>query len=434
MREGRRRWSARFPLALGFLTIVLMVSGLGAWSVGTEIAGAVVATGTVEVQSERQVIQHPDGGVVGEILARDGDSVRAGDVMLRLDGTFLRSELAIVEQQLAEIFARQARLRAERDDSEAPDFSDRPSLPTVDVQTILELIEGQAALFEARRTSFSQEQRQLSEQQVQIERQIEGMEAQLAALREQRELLSRELADTQSLFDRQLVPGTRLSELQREAARLQGEIGNLRAMVAEARARISALSIEQLRLGDGRREAAISRLRDLNFSAIELEERRLSLREQISRLDVRAPVSGVVFASRVVAEQSVVQPAEPMMYIVPGDQPLQVAARVDPTDIDQVFPGQPVALMFTTFNRRTTPEIPGTLLRVSADAQTDEVTGATYYQAIIVPDENALSEIPDVTLLPGMPVETFLKTEDRTPISYLTQPLTVYFQRAFREE
>jgi HlyD family type I secretion membrane fusion protein len=429
-----RRWSARFPLFVGFAAIFLMLSGIGAWSVGTQIAGAVVAPGVVEVQSERQVIQHPDGGVVGEILARDGDPVSAGDVLVRFDGTFLRSELAIVESQLAEIFARNARLMAERDGAEAIEFSERPAFDTVGDATLSELVDGQRTLFDARRASLAQEQLQLAEQQSQIDRQIEGMEAQLAALGRQLDLISGEVEDVQSLFERGLVQGPRLSELQREEARLQGEIGNLTALVAEAETRISGLAIESLRLEERRREEAITRLRDLGFSRIELQERRISLRERIARLDVRAPVSGIVFASSVVAQQSVVQAAEPMMYIVPGDQPLQVAARIDPIDIDQVFPGQDVALMFTTFNRRTTPEVPGTVLRVSADAETDEARGITYYQAMILPDEDAMAAMPELALLPGMPVETFLKTEDRTPLSYLTQPLTVYFQRAFRED
>jgi HlyD family type I secretion membrane fusion protein len=433
MRAAARRGSARGPLAVGFSAIVLMLGGLGAWSVGTEIAGAVMAPGVVEVQSARQVIQHPDGGVVGEILARDGDAVAAGEVLLRLDGTFLRSELAIVESQLAEIFARSARLAAERDEVEALDFGDPPAFETVGPEVLADLIAGQRSLFEARRASLVQEQRQLAEQEVRIGRQIAGMQAQLAALRRQRALISEEIADVRTLFDRGLVQGPRLSGLQREDARLEGEIGNLIAMIAEAETRISGLVIEGLRLVDLRREEAITRLRDLGFGRIELQERRLAVMERIARLDIRAPVAGVVFASRVVAEQSVVQAAEPMMFIVPADQPLQVSARIDPTDVDQVHPGQDVALMFTTFDRRTTPEVRGTVLRVSADAETDAGTGVAYYQAVIVPDASAIEALPDLALLPGMPVEAFLRTQVRTPLSYLTRPLTVYFQRAFRE-
>jgi HlyD family secretion protein len=256
----------------------------------------------------------------------------------------------------------------------------------------------------------------------------------LSALNRQLELISDELADVQDLFDRGLVQSGRLLELQREEARLLGEIGNLTARAAEAETRRSALSIEILKLTSRHREEAITRLRDIGYSQIELEERRLSLNERIARLAVRAPVGGVVFKSRVAALQSVVQPGEPILYLVPGDQPLQVSARIDPIDVDQVFPGQDVALMFTAFNRRTTPEVPGHVLRVSADAETDETTGASYYQAILLPNPEAIAALEGMTLLPGMPVEAFLKTGNRTPLSYLTQPLTVYFQRAFREQ
>ena len=427
------RWNARLPITIGFVAILLLVGGVVFWSVGTEIAGAVVATGTVQVESERQVVQHPDGGVVGEILARDGDIVAAGDVLIRLDGTFLKSELAVVERQLAEIFARRTRLIAERDDVEL-NFNNVPDFRLIGLETIQDQIDGQRNLFAARNKSLAQELRQLGEQQSQIERQIEGAEAQLTTLRRQLDLIEQELADVQSLFDRGLVQATRLLELQRAEARLQGEIGGIVSTIAEARTRISALEIEKLKLGDSRREEAISILRDIQFSEIELQERRISLTERLARLDVRAPVAGTVFGSRVFAVQGVVQAAEPMMYLVPGDQPLQVSAQIDPIDVDQVFVGQDVSLMFTTFNRRSTPEVPGLVLRVSADAETDEATGATYYEAVLQPDRAALRKLAEITLLPGMPVEAFLKTEDRTPLSYLTQPLTVYFSRAFREE
>ena len=412
---------------------MLLVCGVGFWSVGTEIAGAVVASGTVQVESERQVVQHPDGGVVGEILARDGDNVAAGDVLVRLDGTFMQSELAVVERQLAEIFARRSRLIAERDGAEL-DFDEPPKFSLIEIGTIQDQINGQRNLLAARKESLGQEFQQLGEQQNQIERQIEGAEAQLTALRRQFDLIELELADVQSLFDRGLVQVTRLLELQRAEARLQGEIGGIISTVAEARTRISALEIEKLKLGGTRREEAISNLRDIQFSEIELQERRISLTERLARLDVRAAVAGTVFGSQVFAVRAVVQPAEPMMYLVPGDQPLQVSARISPIDVDQVYAGQGVSLMFTTFSRRTTPEVPGRVLRVSADAETDEATGATYYEAVLQPDSVALLKLDEITLLPGMPVEAFLKTEDRTPLSYLTQPLTVYFNRAFREE
>lgn len=429
---SQRVWGARLPLTLGFGAVVLLLGGIGVWSVQTEIAGAVVASGKVQVESRSQVIQHPEGGVVGEILAHDGDTVAAGDILVKLDGTFLSSELAIIEQQLVEIFARRTRLVAERDDANDFTYQDRPEFMIIETATVEDQLAGQKNLFEARKRSLVRELEQLSEQQSQIERQIEGAESQQVSFEKQLTLIEQELADVQSLFDKGLVETTRLLALQRQQASLEGEIGRLTSSIAESAARISGLAIEALRLADARREAAITQLRDIQYSEIELKERRLSLIERLSRLDIRAPVNGIVFDSRVLAPQAVISAAEPITFIVPGDQPLQVSARIDPNDIEQVYSGQDVRLMFTTFSRRTTPEVLGKVVRVAADAQTDEVTGLSYYEAILRPDAEALAKLENVELLPGMPVEAFLKTEDRTPLSYLTQPLTVYFQRAFR--
>lgn len=427
-------WSARLPLVVGFAAVILLVGGLGAWSVGTQIAGAVVTSGVVRVESERQVIQHPDGGVVGEILARDGARVAAGDVLIRLDGTFLRSELLIIERQLAEIFARRKRLEAERDDAEAPDFDGAPGFMLIDGASIAEQISGQGALFAARRTSLAQEARTLAEQQAQIGRQIEGAKAQRAAAERQLDLVGKELADVESLFERGLVQAGRVLDLQREAARLEGEVGRLVSVEAEAGTRIAALDIEILKLKDRRREEAITQLRDLQFSEIELEERRISLNERLARLDLRAPLGGTVFGAQITTTGAVVQAAEPVMYLVPDGQPLEIVARIEPTDIDQVRPGQPVMLTLSAFSRKTTPDIPGTVLRVSADAEVDRNTGASFYEAVILPDPGALDALDGLSLLPGMPVEAFLRTDDRTPLAYLAQPLLVYFNRAFREE
>ncbi|OOY08637.1 HlyD family type I secretion periplasmic adaptor subunit [Thioclava sp. F36-7] len=426
--------NSRLLLAAGFGAITLLVGGMGAWSVGAKINGAVVSRGVVKVESERQVIQHPDGGVVGEILAHNGDQVHAGDVLLRLDGTFLRSELAIVQAQLLEIAVRKARLAAERDDLAKVDFTVLPDFPMLDPEQVAQQREGQSNLFAARQATMAKKINQLREQQQQIEKQIEGVEAQRVSLMEQLDLVSQELKDKQSLYERKLMEASRVLATQREHAKLTGEIGRLNSVIAEARVRISSLEIEVVGLSEDRREAAITQLRDLQYNEISLVERENTLREKLARLDVRAPVDGVVFGSQVFALQSVIQPAQPMMFLVPSDQPLYVSVRVDPTSIDQVYSGQQVSLQFSTFNRRTTPAIPAEVLRVSPDVQTDEANRETYYEATVEPDPEALTALPEVKLMPGMPVEAFLKTDARTPLSYLTQPLTVYFNRAFRGE
>ena len=334
MAEQNKSWSAALPITIGSTAIVLMVGALGFWSVGTQIAGAVVASGVIEVESERQVIQHPDGGVVGEIFVRDGASVAAGDVLLRFDGTFLRNELAIVEGQLMEIFARVARLEAERDGVDILTFDAPPDLVTVSEEAMLDQLQGQESLFQARKTSLTQNAQQIAEQQTQVAQQIEGVEAQRRALNRQLELIEDELIDVQELFDKGLIQASRLLELQREQARLEGDIGSLTSRIAEARTQISGLEIQRLALFDQRREEAIGRLRDLSYNELALVERRLGLLEKLSRLDIRAPVGGTVFGSTVATVQAVVRPADPMMYIVPGDQPLQVSARISPTDIE----------------------------------------------------------------------------------------------------
>ncbi len=425
---------ARGPLALGFAAVLLLVAGLGLWSVTANIAGAVVAPGAVKVENERQIVQHPDGGVVGEILAKEGDTVAAGDVVLRLDGTFLELELAIIERQLFETAVRRSRLIAERDGRPDLDLADLPAYDSLDPDWMQSQIDGQVGLFEVRATAQAQELDQIKEQERQIENQIEGTMAQIAALETQLELVARDLENKEQLFAQNLIQIGKVLELQREQAALKGDIGRLTSQVAESRARISELAVQALRLTNQRREDAITLLRDLQYGEIELEERRLGLIEQLSRLDVRSPSDGVVFGSSVFALRAVVQPAEPIMYIVPKGAPLLVAARIDPVHVDEVFPGQEVSLRLTSYDSRTTPELAGEVIRISPDALQDEATRQTYFEAIIQPDSAALADLPGVSLVPGMPVEAFLRTRDRTPLSYLLRPLAVYFDRAFREE
>ena len=428
------RPTPRWPLRIGFLAAILLVGGIGYWSVGTEISGAVIANGAIEVESESQVVQHPDGGVVDKILVREGDTVEQGDILVRLDGTFLRSELAVIEGQLAEIFARTLRLEAERDGDEAIKVAEYPDLVLIPVEEIDEQVAGQRALFEARRTSRAREVEQLSKQQGQIRQQIEGLNSQLSSVRRQLDLFKGELEDVDSLYQRGLVQVTRLLELQRAEAELEGQIGGFVSRIAEAETRISEIELQVLRLQDAQREEAIQQLRDLAVNERELTERRITLLERLGRLDIVAPVSGTVFGSRVFAERSVLEPAAPVLFIVPRDQPLHVSARIDPIDVDQIYAGQEVALVFSAFSRRTTPEGTGRVRFVSADATLDQNTGLTYYEAIVTIDDATKEALAGLDLLPGMPVETYIKTDDRTPLTYLLQPVSVYFARAFREE
>ncbi|MCA0928190.1 HlyD family type I secretion periplasmic adaptor subunit [Ruegeria profundi] len=431
--DTRPVWRITVPAIIGFVALVILVGGLGIWAVQTRLAGAIISQGVIEVQSNRQVVEHPDGGVVGEIYVRDGDVVSEGDLLVRLDDTFLSSEKTIVETQLFELLARRARLEAERDGVDPKALAARLAEIQQQENVDPDLIAGQQRLFEARLDTLNQQTEQLGKQLIQIESEIEGTEAQLVSLRRQVDLIQNELKDQQSLFDRGLTPASRVSALQREEASLTGEIGRLEAAVARLAGQIAATEIEIVELTATRREQAITALRDVQTQISELAERRLSLDVRLSRLDIRAPVSGTVYGSQVFALQSVIQPAEPMMYVVPQDTPLLVAARVDAIHVDQLHIGQPVSLRFPAFNQRETPEIDGRVVTVSADTFTDEISGQTYYRAEVAPEENQIDRLKGQALLPGMPVETMIKTDERTPLSYLVKPMTDYFNRAFRE-
>jgi HlyD family secretion protein len=426
-------WRIRVPAMVGFAALAILLGGLGVWAVKTRLAGAIVSSGVIEVQSNRQVVQHPDGGVVGEIFVRNGDVVTSGDLLLRLDDTFLSSEQTIVVSQLFELLARRARLEAERDGTTSENLSIRLLEVQQEDDIDPDLIAGQQRLFDARLESMAKQTQQLSEQRAQTESEIDGTKAQLVSLRRQVELIQDELDDQQSLLSRGLTQASRVLSLQREEASLSGEIGSLEASVARLKGQIAATEIQILELTATRREEAITTLRDVQTQVAELSERRLSLAERLSRLDIRAPVSGTVYDSQVFALQSVIQPAEPMMYVVPQDTPLLVAARVDAIHVDQLHVGQSVALRFPAFNQRETPEIDGQVLNVSADTFTDEQTGFTFYRAELAPIDGQIERLNGQALLPGMPVEAMIKTDERTPLSYLIKPMADYFNRAFRE-
>ncbi|KIC45714.1 RTX toxin [Ruegeria sp. ANG-S4] len=426
-------WSIKVPAAVGFLALVVLVLGLGLWSVRTELAGAIISQGVVEVQSNRQVVEHPDGGVVGEIFVRDGDAVARGDMLLRLDDTFLASEKTIVESQLFELLARMVRLEAERDGVDATELANRLEELRKRENIASDLLAGQERLFNARLDTLAQQTEQLGKQKTQIENEIEGNEAQLVSLRTQVDLIQSELKDQEGLLERGLTQASRVSALQREEASLLGEIGRLESSVARLEGEISSTEIRIVELKATRREEAISQLRDVQARVVELAERRLSLNERLSRLDIRAPVAGTVYDSQVFALQSVIQPGEPMLYVVPQDTPLLVAARVDALHVDQLHRGQEVALRFPAFNQRETPELNGHVMNVSADTYTDDSTGFTFYRAEVIPDDGQIELLNGQELLPGMPVEAMIKTDERTPLSYLVKPLADYFYRAFRE-
>lgn len=432
-RKANIRSSAKGSMIVGFLTLFVLLGGFCLWAWDSRIAGAVVASGQVEVEQHRQVVQHPDGGVIDKIMVREGQHVDAGQPLILLDGSLMKTELSIVEGQYFELLSRRGRLSAERSDDEKITFPQELVDVSASNPVIRSLMAGQTDLFIARRDTMLQSFEQIGKQVEQMNSQVTGIDSQNTALSHQRELIGEELADAQALLAKGLAQAPRVLALQREAAGLDGQLGELTSTKAQAQSRIIELGIERLRLSAERRESAETELREQGARELELTERRRSLVEQISRLEVRAPVSGIVYQLQFTTPKSVIRPADPILYIIPQDRPLVIAAHVAPINIDEVHVGQPVVLRFASFSSRTTPEIDGVLAQVSPDAVTDEATRTTYYRAEVTIPRDQIDKLSDLTLIPGMPVEVYIQTGDRSPLQYLLKPLSDYFVRAFRE-
>ena len=401
-----------------FFAGVLVVAVVTAATV-IQIGGAVIATGSLVVDSTVKKIQHPTGGVVGELLAKDGDRVHAGDVLVRLDATQTKANLGIITKQLDELSARQAREEAERDGQDEPGYPqallDRRSDPEVD-----HVLSGETRLFGIRVAARAGQRSQLEEQ-------ISGLQVQQQARVSQIDWIKKELVGVNDLWKQKLVPYTRVTALEREASRLEGERGQLISSIAETKGKIT--QVDQ----DMRAEVGKD-LAEIRGKISELQERKIAAEDQLNRVELKAPLDGVVHQSTVHTIGGVISPGEQVMLIVPEDEALIVETKIQPQDIDQVHLGQPASLKFTSFNQRTTPELDGTLSLVSADVTQDTKTGAYFYTVRIKTTADELRKLEGKKLVAGMPVEAFIKTSDRSVMSYLTRPLTDQVARAFREK
>lgn len=425
--------SIRGPVMLGLVAVLALVLGFGLWATTSRLAGAVITQGRVEVELDLQVVQHPEGGVVAEILVTEGAKVRAGDPLLRLDGAALRSDLAIVEGRLAGLAAQAARLEAERDGAAAVTFP--PDLLALATMTpaIAAQLQVQHRLFRARRATLEETQALLRQRLDQIAAQSRGLATQGAAVRDQIALVEAELSVQRELRAKGLAQAGTLLALDRERARLAGQLGALEAEAARGDVHVTETEMQIADLVNSRREAALAELREIEAIVQELTERRRALVGRIDGLEIRAPVSGIVLDLRLTTPRAVLRPAEPVLRLVPQDRPLVIATRVEPIHIDEVTVGQPAELVFSAFPSRQTPHLRGKVVRVSADALQDPATGQTHYRAELELDAGELQRLGDEELLPGMPVEVYLQTKARTPLAYLLEPFTVYFGRAFRE-
>lgn len=426
-------------LAFGSLVIALLFGGIGVWAGAVDLSGAVLATGHVVVDSNVKRVQHPTGGVVGEIHVKEGQRVGAGDVIVRLDETVLKANLSMVTKVLDENAVRQARLKAERDG--IPDIVFPEALLARRNEPVLgEIMASETKLFASRRRVREGLKSQLAERRVQLQQEVSGQSAQLTARGLELEYAKAELVGLDQLDRQSLVSTPRLTAARRTVAQLEGDLAQVTAAIAQAKGKIAEIELQILQIDQELQTEVGKDLREQQAREAELSERRVAAEDQLKRTEIRAPQSGTVHQLAVYTVGGVISPSETLMLIVPEADKLVIDAKVAPQDIDQVAIGQTAFIRFSAFNHRTTPEVTATVMRVSADLVMENVRGArgsdegiSYYGVRLVLTDEARDKLAGLTLIPGMPVEVHIKTADRTAVSYFTKPLTDQFARAFRE-
>ena len=430
---GSSRYSIHRHLLAGGLIVLLLAGGVGGWAATTQIAGALIAQGSVVVDSNVKKVQHPTGGVVGKLNVQDGDRVKAGDILVQLDDTVTRANLAIVTKGLDELAARKARLEAERDGAELVTFP-RMLLAHAEDAPVAIAIANERKLFELRRTARLGQKAQLRQRITQLQDEISGQTAQQEAKAREITLIGKELEGVRELWKNNLVQITRLTALERDAARLEGERAQLIAAVAQTKGKISETELQIIQINSDLSSEVAKDMREVDAKYGEFVERKVAAEDQLKRIDIRAPQDGVVLKLKVHTVGGVISAGDAIMLIVPESDNLQVEAKINPRDIDQIQVGQPAMLRFSAFNLRTTPEINGTITRIAADATANQRTGQTYYNTRIAMTKGEIARLGEVKLIPGMPVEAFVQTGERSVMSYLIKPLQDQLMRAFPEK
>src|SRR5215469_4326725 len=416
----------------GSALVAILVFGLGGWAATGKIVGAVIAQGSVAIDSNVKKVQHPTGGVVGQLYVHDGDHVTAGQLLIRLDETASRADLEIVRKALNGLYARKARLAAELDVADAvavpPELAD-----TRDDPDVKDALASERKLFEARRKARLGQQDQLKQHIGQLNEEVAGLNSQKQANDKELALIEQELQGTRDLWKKNLVPLNRLTTLEREDARLQGEGGQQIASAAVTKDKIAETQLQILQIDQDLASDVAKELRETDSKIGEYVERNVAADDRLKRTDIRAPQDGIVFQSTANTIGGVVTAGDPIMLIVPENDQLTVEVKIDPKDIEQIRLGQPAVLRFSAFSTRTTPEVNGTVSRIGADTSTDQRTGQSYYLVRIAMRTDAVGNLGELKLTPGMPVEAFIQTCERTLLSYLIKPLHDQLLHEYRQ-
>ena len=424
--------SLRKHIRYGGIAMGILLFGLGGWAATAVIGSAVIAPGSVVVDSNVKKVQHPIGGVVGQLYVHDGDHVRAGQILVQLDETVSRANLAIISKDLNVLSARKARLTAELDGADVVAVP-RELAGRLDDPDAQDALASERKLFELRRQARFGQKDQFKQRIDQLNQQIIGLGAQADANDKQIALIEQELQGMRELWQKNLVQLPRLTALERDEAHLQGEHGRLIAAAAEAKGKIAETQLQILQVDQDFSSDVAKQLRETDSKIGEVVERKVAAEDQLKRTDIRAPQDGVVFQSTANTVGGVITAGDPIMLIVPENDQLMIEVKIDPKDIDQIQLDQPVVLRFSSFNMRTTPETNGTVIRIAADTSTDQRSGQNYYLVRIAMSDEEVKRLGDVKLTPGMPLEAFIQTGKRTMLAYLIKPLHDQMVRSFRE-
>jgi HlyD family type I secretion membrane fusion protein len=435
MNPGKERpYTAMVPIRVGVFCVLLLFAGTFGWAASSQISGALVVSGRVEVAQNRQAIQHEKGGVVVRISAQEGMTVQQGDVLLELDTSSLRLELAQQSGQYYEKLAQLAFWNAVQNDLELEALKEDLYAQAVPKRIADELALAQNTRFVEWRLQQTMTRATAAKQQAQIVAQIKGLNLVYQSLQAQLTLIALDVADQQSLFARGLAAAATVRAVSREQVRLRGALAEVAATRSRADARMAELEFEENRANAAAKEHAIKTYRELADQTRSLKLEREILRMKIDAMTLRAPSSGILHNVAVNTLNAVISAGQTVMYLIPHDRPLVITASVRPADIAQVSLGQNVSLHFTELEREETTDLFGEILLVSADIFEDRRTGTAYFHIEIGLGADQRALLPkDKPLRLGMPVEAHILTDSRTPLSFVLKPMTDYFARAFRE-
>jgi HlyD family secretion protein len=431
--ESKKEPYDRF-LMMGFIAIALLI-GIGLiWGSFAKIKGAVIAPGVVVVEGKPKTLQHLDGGIVGEIFVADGDAVMKGDIVMRLDPTMLGANEDLVNTRLREAMARVARLEAERDGQDGITWPD-DLIMAKDDPIVASAMIGQEKLFNARNVAAFGQVDQLQQRIAQFNDQISGLQSLIVSKESQAMKIREEAEAKRVLVEKGWLARPVILALEREELRLKGDVANHKSEIARLNNSISETDVQILQLRRERQAEVLAELRQIETEVSDFREQLTTASDQLRRIDVVAPVTGKVHKMTVTTIGGVVAPGQEIMQIIPADDRLIIEAQVEPADIDQIYPGQKTTVRLSAFNMRTTPEMNGLVIQSSPDRIIDQVTGMPYYSVKVEIPPEELARLPEnLTLLPGMPAESFMQTDSRSVLSYILKPATDAMSHTFREE